>query len=77
MSDDSSDLNFMCVRDGTIFTLEKRQKPTADNPAPVAVPSEWPTFGYLALAIFDQIPWKRIKALKVVPILSYDAKNYS
>ena len=65
MSDDSSDLNFICVRDGTIFTLEKHQKPTPENPTPVMVRSEWPTFGFLALAVFEQVPWKRIKALKV------------
>lgn len=79
MSEDISDLNFLCLRDGTIFTLQERPKFPSDvsrtsptEAAPKLVASDpslsvelRPSFGYLALAVFDREHWKKIKSLKV------------
>lgn len=73
MSEGVSDLNFLCLRDGTIFTLQERPKiPIDESAVPALVASDpslsqelRPSFGYLALAVFEREHWKRIKSLKV------------
>lgn len=72
MSDDSSELNFLCVRDGSIFTLKDRPKPdeTVPEMVPSCDPNDKPSFGYLALVVFESNPWRKIKALKVVRLVT-------
>ena len=71
ISDASSNLNFLYVRDGTIFTLEVRQDPPiADEPVeiPLIEAGELPkktTYGYMALVVFDSGNWTKIKNLRV------------
>lgn len=72
VSDESSDLNFFCVRDGTIFTLEEREEPS-DEAKPVIEPVREssggltpPSYGYLALVVFDNEHWRRVKGLNVI-----------
>lgn len=71
ISDASSDLNFLYVRDGTIFTLEVRQDPPfADEPVEnplieaVGIPKKT-TYGYMALVVFDSENWTKMKKLRV------------
>lgn len=73
LSEDTSDLNFFCVRDGTIFTLQERPKFSLDeSAAPELVRTdhklfaERPLYGYLALAVFDRDHWKKIQQLQVI-----------
>lgn len=71
MSEDSSDLNFLCVWDGTIFTFQKRQQSATNEVQTVVEDSfkepkgEHITFGFLGLAIFESEPWKSIKTQRV------------
>ncbi|KAI9561820.1 hypothetical protein GHT06_012781 [Daphnia sinensis] len=71
MSEDSSDLNFLCVRDGTIFTFEKPQQSYTHEVGSVAEQSfEEPqdkkvTFGFLGLAIFEAEHWKSIRKQRI------------
>ena len=69
MSDDSSDLNFLCVQDGTIFTLQKQPEPQQSALGIEQIdlePNERkPSFGFLGLAVFEPEQWKTIKTQRV------------
>ena len=74
MSEDSSDLHFLCVRDGTIFTLLKQPTPHQPEPGIQQMNSSEAnerksSFGFLGLAIFEHDQWKRIKTQNVVALL--------
>ncbi|XP_057376353.1 uncharacterized protein LOC130697467 [Daphnia carinata] len=71
MSEDSSDLNFLCVWDGTIFTFEKRQQSTTHEASSVTeqISKESQgsklTFGFLGLAIFETECWNSIRKQRI------------
>lgn len=67
-SSESQDLNFLCVWDGTIFTLEdQREPPPPDAPETPENQGEEEkkTYGYLALIVFDRDHWNRIRPFNV------------
>lgn len=57
VSDDSSDLNFLSVSDGTIFSLQ-------DEKASINKDHQ-PLYGYLGLLVFSSDHWKKLKQLNV------------
>ena len=65
LSDDSQDVNFMMVRDGTIFTLEQRRK-SLDVNAEDKSEEKSSNYGYLALLVFDAVNWKHLKTMNVI-----------
>lgn len=72
MSEDSSDLNFLCVQDGTIFTFEKRQQSNTHEAGSLTEQSfkesqvQKLTFGFLGLAIFETEYWKSIRNQRIL-----------
>ena len=75
MADDSSEMNFLYVQDGTIFTLKERPKPDGTETELSSILNDRPPFGYLALAVFDSTHWNRIKALKVLNSIKNKLKS--
>ena len=67
ISDESPDYNWLYVRDGTIFTLEKRtdgagSKRRHSDPPDAA---ESPTYGFTALIVLNADQWRQTKSMKV------------
>ena len=65
MSDDSSELKFLYVMDGTIFTTLDDPSKKKDQLQGDSSQLLKPSYGYLALVVFDNDYWKKISPLKV------------
>ena len=67
MSDNSNERKILYIRDGTIFTmLEEKKFASGDHIDNRSLPADElkPSYGYLALVVFDINHWKKIEALK-------------
>jgi hypothetical protein len=67
ISDESPDYNWLYVRDGTIFTLEKRTDGAGSKRRHSDPPrtSDSPTYGFTALIVLNADQWRQAKSMKV------------
>lgn len=71
VADDSSDLNFFSVADGTIFTLEEDNKCTDDSSPKKSKADNKPTYGYLGLLVFTGEYWRKLRSLNVRLVITF------